>query len=129
MDAAAAAADPGNGPPQAAAPPTATCYMCLEGGTDDNPLRRNCACRGSDAGFAHMDCLVRAAEANRNLWWECSVCNQDFFGDVQLGLARAHWERVQDRASIAPLRALLRLSFSLALLLLSTAPLRLLSLC
>ena len=33
------------------------CYLCLDAGSDDEAggqsLRRNCACRGTDAGFVH----------------------------------------------------------------------------
>ena len=33
----------------------AVCYLCLDGGVDDNagqPLRRDCSCRGTDAGLS-----------------------------------------------------------------------------
>jgi E3 ubiquitin-protein ligase DOA10 len=43
----------------------AVCYLCLGGGVDDNsdqPLRRDCACRGTDAGFVHLACLTDYAE-------------------------------------------------------------------
>ena len=38
----------------------AVCYLCLYGGHDEagQPLRRDCACRGSDAGFVHLSCLT-----------------------------------------------------------------------
>ena len=39
----------------------AVCYVCLDGGDDDEagqPLRRDCACRGTDAGFVHLSCLA-----------------------------------------------------------------------
>ena len=38
----------------------AVCYLCLDGGVDDagQPLRRDCACRGSDAGFVHPPVLL-----------------------------------------------------------------------
>lgn len=42
------------------APPDATCYICLDDGADDQPLRRDCACRGL-AGYAHRGCLARFA--------------------------------------------------------------------
>eukprot|EP01045_Picozoa_sp_COSAG04_P023491 COSAG04_NODE_2795_length_3565_cov_5.585978_4_plen_50_part_01 len=48
--ASAAAAAPA--PPPTAAPPEAACIICLDRG--DEPLHRNCACRGPTAGFAHM---------------------------------------------------------------------------
>ena len=44
----------------------AACWICLEGGADDagKPIVRDCACRGSDAGFAHASCIVKYAEQN-----------------------------------------------------------------
>ena len=42
----------------------AVCYLCLDGGVDDEDgqqLRRNCACRGTDAGFVHFSCLRRCS--------------------------------------------------------------------
>jgi len=43
----------------------ALCYLCLDGDLDDDgqPLRRDCACRGSDAGFVHLECLAEYAAA------------------------------------------------------------------
>jgi hypothetical protein len=40
----------------------AVCYLCLDGGVDESsgqPLRRDCACRGTDAGFVHLSCLTK----------------------------------------------------------------------
>ena len=36
------------------------CYLCLDGDLDDDgrPLRRDCACRGTDAGFVHLSYRV-----------------------------------------------------------------------
>ena len=35
------------------------CFICLDGSNDtDGPLRRDCVCRGDDAGYAHLKCLV-----------------------------------------------------------------------
>ena len=33
------------------------CYVCLEGSTEEQPLVRDCGCRGS-AGWAHYSCLA-----------------------------------------------------------------------
>ena len=81
-------------PPVPDAPPEAVCIICLDRG--DEPLLRNCACRGPTAGFAHMSCLVRyvssAAATNLNRWYDCGTCKQRYFGATQLGLARARWE-------------------------------------
>ena len=77
-------------PPVPDAPPEAVCIICLDRG--DEPLLRNCACRGPTAGFAHMSCLVRyvasAAETNQRRWVECGTCKQRYFGATQMGLAR-----------------------------------------
>lgn len=36
-----------------------TCWICLDGESSDlGPLRRDCSCRGTDAGYAHLECLV-----------------------------------------------------------------------
>ena len=36
-----------------------TCYICLEEcpDIDGKPLVRDCSCRGSDSGFAHISCI------------------------------------------------------------------------
>jgi hypothetical protein len=42
----------------------AVCYLCLHGwGVNDagQPLRRDCACRGTDAGFVRLSCLAKHA--------------------------------------------------------------------
>ena len=87
-------------PPATQAPPEAVCIICLDRG--DEPLHRNCACRGPTAGFAHMSCLVRyvssAAETNEMLWYDCGTCKQRYFGATMLGLARARWERARGLA-------------------------------
>ena len=43
----------------------AVCYLCLDGGVDesDQPLQRDCACQGTDAGFVHLECLTIYAAA------------------------------------------------------------------
>ena len=43
----------------------AACYLCLDGGLDeaDQQVRRDCACRGTDAGFVHLSCLTNYAAA------------------------------------------------------------------
>jgi hypothetical protein len=47
----------------------AVCYLCLDGGVDksDQPLRRDCACRGTDAGFVHLSCLTGFASTKSML--------------------------------------------------------------
>ena len=58
------------------------CYICWEGANEGDPLFRDCACKGS-GGFAHMPCLISAAEARNNhnaldvltqQWLTCNVC-------------------------------------------------------
>ena len=47
----------------------AVCYLCLDGGADaSQPLRRDCACRGTDAGFVHLSCLTNYAETKCKGW-------------------------------------------------------------
>ena len=86
-------------PPVQDAPPEAVCIICLDRG--DEPLHRNCACRGPTAGFAHMSCLVRyvssAAATNPRRWIECGTCKQRYFGATRMGLARARWDRARGR--------------------------------
>lgn len=81
-----------------------TCYICCEpeGRLRSQQLLRGCACRGTHAGYAHLSCLVAAAQYNAESWTVCSTCRQRFTGAVQLGLARARWQRVRlplDRTS------------------------------
>ncbi|KAL3788436.1 hypothetical protein ACHAWO_007391, partial [Cyclotella atomus] len=41
----------------------ASCWICLDDEADQfcKPLVRDCSCRGDDAGFAHLSCLVEYA--------------------------------------------------------------------
>ena len=73
-------------------PATATCYVCLEGGD----LWRQCACRGPTAGYAHLECLVDAANETRSLL-QCPVCLSVHTGTMMLELPRLWWRRVRDR--------------------------------
>mmetsp|Transcript_25199 Transcript_25199/g.54291 ORF Transcript_25199/g.54291 Transcript_25199/m.54291 type:complete len:621 (-) Transcript_25199:131-1993(-) len=92
----------------------ATCWICLEGleDGDDEPLRRNCACRG-DSGYAHLTCLTSFATSESDeIWtgkkkggsntnqlafgrpWEsCANCKQYYVGklrgDIALEFARS----------------------------------------
>ena len=78
----------------------AECYLCLDGGDDDEagqPLRRDCACRGTDAGFAHLSCLAAFAESKskqarsmdefRNPWGECPGCHQYYQNGLAVDIA------------------------------------------
>ena len=92
-----------------------TCYICLEVEDDEgHACVRGCACRG-EAGFAHLSCLARNAQATvdrippshvaiiktmfdvellmgimRN-WGTCGLCHQDFTENVRLALGFACW--------------------------------------
>ena len=77
----------------------ACCVICLD--SSPPPIQSGCACRG-DAGLAHVACRVKAAESQAPekkgcVWWECQTCKQAFTGAMQLGLAEAHWTKVQGR--------------------------------
>jgi hypothetical protein len=68
----------------------AMCYLCHETEADDDgqPLRRDCACRGTDAGFVHLSCLtkyaatksVQASGMNEFIkpWRDCPGCHQKY---------------------------------------------------
>ena len=74
------------------------CYLCLGGGVDDDagqPLRRDCSCRGTDAGFVHLACLTKYAETKseqasdgRDMnkftvpWIVCPNCNQEYQNEL-----------------------------------------------
>ena len=86
------------------------CWICYErafvaeaGAHSAGPLLRACACRGPNASFSHLPCLVKYAGANDTAsggksWRHCPTCKQDYTGELQLGLARARWELVRGRA-------------------------------
>ena len=78
----------------------AVCYLCHDdGGTDeaDQPLRRDCACRGTDAGFVHLSCLAEFAsfqskqtnDMNEFIkpWELCPGCNQYYQNDLAVDIA------------------------------------------
>jgi hypothetical protein len=78
----------------------AVCYLCLGGGADDKdgqPLRRDCACRGTDAGFVHLACLAEYAETKskqtndmiefRKPWRDCPSCHQKYQNKVAIDIA------------------------------------------
>ena len=77
----------------------AVCYLCLDGGLDDanQPLRRDCACRGTDAGFVHLSCLTnyaatkskQASDTNefRDPWIACPCCHQYYQNGLRVDIA------------------------------------------
>jgi hypothetical protein len=79
--------------------PEAVCYLCLDGGLDETgqPLRRDCACRGTDAGYVHLACLTKYAETKskqacdaiefRKLWRDCPSCHQKYQNELGIDIA------------------------------------------
>jgi hypothetical protein len=77
----------------------AVCYLCLDGGDDEagQPVRRDCACRGTDAGFVHLSCLAEYAATKskqardmfefRNPWEKCPGCHQDYQNELGIDIA------------------------------------------
>jgi len=75
------------------------CYFCLDGDLDDDGqlLRRDCACRGTDAGFVHLSCLTKYAatkskQANgmiefRKPWRLCPGCHQEYQNELAVDIA------------------------------------------
>ena len=77
----------------------AVCYLCLDGGLDDagQPVRRDCACRGTDAGFVHLYCLTNYA-ASKSMqardtiefvkpWAACPGCHQEYQNELAIDIA------------------------------------------
>jgi hypothetical protein len=74
----------------------AVCYLCLDGGADEQ-LRRDCACRGTDAGFVHLSCLtdylatksIRASDMTEFVkpWRECPGCHQYYRNELAIDIA------------------------------------------
>ena len=87
-----------------------TCYICTQAlhWKTKEGLVRGCSCRGT-AGFAHISCLVEeakilVAEAEENnlgwdvknarwgRWEKCSMCEQEYHGNVLCALGWACWK-------------------------------------
>jgi hypothetical protein len=72
------------------------CYLCLDGGADE-PLRRDCACRGTDAGFVHLSCLAGYAATKSKqardmieftqAWELCPGCHQCYQNELRIDIA------------------------------------------
>jgi hypothetical protein len=73
----------------------AVCYLCLDGGLE--PLLRDCACRGTDAGFVHLSCLTKYAATKSKLalcpnefimpWRVCPGWHQSYQNDLAINIA------------------------------------------
>jgi hypothetical protein len=79
----------------------AACYFCLDEGPDETgkPVVRDCSCRGNDAGFAHLSCMIKYAEQkSKSLvgksnfgvpWHLCLSCKQPFKNQLALEMTSA----------------------------------------
>ena len=81
----------------------AVCWICLDGEADDTgkPIVRDCACRGNDAGFAHMPCIIKYAQKQSEQasiegienffspWGTCPNCLQSYQNDLAVHSADA----------------------------------------
>ncbi len=81
-------------------PHECVCIVCLD--SHPPPIQSGCACR-SDAGLAHVGCLIEKAVAQQPhrgnaVWWECQTRGQQSTGEMRTGLAEAWWSRVCDEA-------------------------------
>ena len=76
----------------------AVCYLCLDTVDDaGQPLRRDCACRGTDAGFVHLSCLTkylaptseRAHDMDlfRDPWRVCPSCRKEYQNELAVDIA------------------------------------------
>ena len=77
------------------------CWICHDEGVDDfgQPLRRDCSCRGSTSGFAHLSCLIENAKFQtiqwdchdlgelKRPWLICVCCNQSHQKELRIELA------------------------------------------
>ena len=77
-----------------------SCYLCHEtADKSGQSLRRDCACRGTDAGFVHLSCLTEYAAAKSKGWdgrvmnelvqpWEtCPGCHQYYQNELAVDIA------------------------------------------
>jgi tetratricopeptide (TPR) repeat protein len=78
-----------------------SCIFCLE--SDPPAIQSGCACRG-DAGLAHVECRIMAAEHKQKStggtegWQCCLTCEQAFNGEMAIGLAEEFLRRVEGRS-------------------------------
>jgi hypothetical protein len=74
------------------------CYCCYDAvDVAGQHVRRDCACRGTDAGFVHLACLtnyaaaksVQASEMNEFIkpWEKCPGCHQYYQNDFAIDIA------------------------------------------
>ena len=74
------------------------CYFCYDAvDVAGQHVRRDCACRGTDAGFVHLSCLTDYAEIKseqaidmnqfENPWEMCPHCHQFYQNDLRIDIA------------------------------------------
>lgn len=81
------------------------CWICLGDESETvECLRRDCSCRGTDAGYVHQSCLVKYAEKKseemasrdpdnqdhylfREPWEVCPNCHQDYQNDLAVDVS------------------------------------------
>ena len=91
----------------------ATCFICLDGNEKDNPLLRDCSCRG-DAGWAHFDCLAGYAKKKtedlfdtrdrpyspdelKDVWQLCINCKQEYQKNLSVAMSTECVEFIKGR--------------------------------
>jgi len=89
------------------------CFICYDSSMSaDNLIVRDCACRGDNGGFVHIDCLTRSAMTkvetmirsgrdepeNTAHFTSCGTCKQSFEGGSpsRIALAKKCHERFKD---------------------------------
>ena len=88
----------------------AACWICFDGDHDGGgkPILRDCSCRGDDAGFAHLSCLVKYAQTKfiealatgkdiDEPWQKCPQCHQEYQREVSLDMARSYQSFINER--------------------------------
>ena len=72
--------------------PAPTCWICFDDEqTEENPIVRECACRGEENGYVHINCLAKLAITkvtnnenykegidDENPFTQCITCKQEF---------------------------------------------------
>ena len=76
------------------------CIICHQ--SKPAPIHSGCGCK-SDGGLAHSTCRAQwAVEAGGEAWSVCTVCKQQFTGEMFRELAAARFERVSEVAGVPP---------------------------
>lgn len=90
----------------------ASCWICFEQNTTENPLRRDCSCRGESAGFVHLSCIVEYATQKSVQWdgrdineiigpWrKCPNCKQSYQNELALDVANECVNMIEEEVSL-----------------------------